>query len=77
MNALRNRLVVVPAFALALGAVSLMTSALLGSSDLPADARSLTASPKAAAAVAPAPEGLSSVTVTRDWQEVGTTITKR
>ena len=56
---------------LAAGAVAFFGAALFGSSDLPAHARGLI-NPPAADAVAPAPEGLSSAIITRDWQEVGT-----
>ena len=67
-----KQLTVVPALALAIGAIALIGSALAGSSDIPSEARSLTSIPRGAALVAPAPDELSSVTITRDWQEVAT-----
>jgi len=69
---LKTLLGITPALGMAVGAVVLGGGALRGNSDVPPAARSLTALPQPADRVAPSPEGLSSVTVTRDWQEVNT-----
>ena len=70
MNTLTRQLTALPAIVLGLGAVALAAAALAGSRDLPTSARSLTQDPKKADLVAPAPEGLSSVTATRDTWEL-------
>ena len=67
----------IPAVALVVGAIVLAGSALAGNGDLPEGARDLTHLPQKADAVAPAPEGMSAVVVTRDWQEVTASSTKR
>ena len=72
-----QKLMIVPMVGLAVGAIALMGGALAGDSGLPDSARSLTSLPKESGNVAPAPEGLSSVTVTRDWQEVATSGSQR
>ncbi|MDY3551872.1 hypothetical protein R5W24_000952 [Gemmata sp. JC717] len=58
--------------ALVPGAVVLMGAALMGSDDLPAEARALVGQPAPADRVAPAPEELSTAAVLRDWEEVST-----
>lgn len=68
---------VTPAVGLAIGAVVIGAGALWGSGNLPAQARSLAEIPRSADRVAPGPDSLSSVTVTHDWQEVGTSSTVR
>jgi hypothetical protein len=69
MCPLCNRLcAIVPALAVAVGVVALAGGPFTGGGDAPD--RSLTNLPPAAGAVAPAPDGLSSVTTTRDWTEV-------
>lgn len=77
MSRTSRRLAAVPAIGLAALAVALTGVAIAGSPGLPDAARSLVHPPKGADLVAPAPEGLSSVTVTRDWQEVDTSGSKR
>ena len=72
MNTIRRWGIALPALALAAAGLFLAGTALAGSGDLPESARSLTDPPNGADLVAPAPDGLSSVTVTRDWQEVAT-----
>jgi hypothetical protein len=72
MYGIRTWAAAIPALAVAAGAAALVGSALAGSGELPEQARSLTAPPKGADLVAPAPEGLSTISVTRDWQEVAT-----
>lgn len=77
MNTFRRWAAALPALALAAGGLVLAGAALAGSGDLPDSARSLASPPRGADLVAPAPDGLSSVTVSRDWQEVATSGTVR
>ena len=77
MQNFSRRLAILPALAFATGGIALLGGALAGSSDVPYAARSLTDLPDGADLVAPAPDDLSSVTVTRDWQEVRTSGSKR
>jgi hypothetical protein len=70
---LRKSVLALPAVALVAVAVALMGSSLAGSSQLPAQARSLTDPPKAA----PTAEAGSTVVVTRDWQEVAASPIRR
>lgn len=72
-----KKLTVLPILGLAVGSLVLLGGALAGDGSLPESARSLTSIPNNSDRVAPAPEGLSSITVTRDWQEVRTSGSKR
>ncbi len=70
----KRLLAAVPALALAAGAVVLAAGAVASTADVPA--RPL---PDRAEAAAPAPDGLSPVATTRDWQETaqGSIIVRR
>ena len=72
-NLTRRLLIAVPAVALAIGAVALATTAFAGPEAAP------TPLPDHASAAAPAPEGLSPVASTGDWQETaeGSVIIRR
>lgn len=68
----RRAVTLLPSLVLAGAGAVLLIGALVGSSELPSDARTLVGPPASGDFVAPAPEELSTAAVSRDWEEVST-----